>query len=250
MTTTANEGHTQEAAVGPSRPKTTQLPHVLRYTARFVALLLVAAALAAAMAQEPLARSAELMVQTGAATLGAWAALVTEGLGARGPTVRAALLWSLLAAAATAGLAIAGGFDFAAAAVAVGAFVLVSCFGLLLVLARAGTGDAFAAGMLLVTAAALCVCAPLWLGPVAESFAERGALVNTIVALSPLSYLAALADFDYLRATWFYEHSALGALRYEYPSVWLQSVLYTLPLAATAALRLRAKTSNSFARSY
>jgi hypothetical protein len=236
MTTRANEGHTQEAQADPAEAAPSVLAELMPTAARLAALVLVGLALAAALAVEPLARSAELTVLAGAVTLGAWAGVLLDGLGLRRSTVRAALVWGGSAAAATALLGVSGGFGLGAAAVAVGVFVLVASFGLLLHFLGRVLQDRLAASALLVAAVALCAAAPLWLGPLAESLAERTVIVNTIVALSPLTYLAALADFDYLRATWFYEHSALGALRYEYPSVWLQSAFYALPLAAAVAV--------------
>ncbi len=70
----------------------------------------------------------------------------------------------------------------------------------------------------LVTALFVTACAaPLFLGPVAELFPERRWLLNALVWMSPLSHLAPLLDFDYLRTPWFYEHARLGGYRFGYP---------------------------------
>jgi len=69
----------------------------------------------------------------------------------------------------------------------------------------------------------LAAVAPLWLGPVAERFADIPIVVNGIVAASPLSYLAAAVGDDYLRGIWFYQHTPLGSLHYVYPSALLYS---------------------------
>ena len=61
---------------------------------------------------------------------------------------------------------------------------------------------------------------PIWLGPLAETAGNPMLLTNWIVAVSPLSALAVALDLDVLRTNWFYQHSALGSLRYEYFS-WL-----------------------------
>ena len=61
---------------------------------------------------------------------------------------------------------------------------------------------------------------PIWLGPIAETAGNPMLLTNLIVAASPLSALAVALDLDVLRTNWFYQHSALGSLRYEYFS-WL-----------------------------
>jgi hypothetical protein len=61
---------------------------------------------------------------------------------------------------------------------------------------------------------------PIWLGPIAEAAGNPMWLTNLIVAASPLSALAVALDLDVLRTNWFYQHSVLGSLRYEYFS-WL-----------------------------
>ena len=85
--------------------------------------------------------------------------------------------------------------------------------------------------------------APLWLGPVAELFATRQPVVDLIVAASPLSYLASLISFDYLRSDWFYQHTIFGALRYDYPSPPLMTLTYltiaALALALSRTLSMR-----------
>ncbi len=87
--------------------------------------------------------------------------------------------------------------------------------------------------------------APLWLGPAAELFATRQPIVDLIVASSPLSYLASLISFDYLRSDWFYQHTSFGALRYDYPSPQLMTLIYltiavlALTLSKTLSTRRR-----------
>ncbi|RPI59365.1 MAG: hypothetical protein EHM50_09320 [Lysobacterales bacterium] len=137
----------------------------------------------------------------------------------------------LTAAAAT------GSVERGAVAVMAGAFVLVGSFGFVLAFASALLRDPLMAVTLVGSLGALAAAGPLWLGPIAEGFAPTGAFVDAVVAGTPLTFLAVLVDHDYLRATWFYEHSALGALRYDYPSVVSLSLVYALPFAAAAALR-------------
>lgn len=67
------------------------------------------------------------------------------------------------------------------------------------------------------------LAAPVWLAPVAELSGNSIGITNAIVAISPLSAFAVALDVDYLRTSWFYEHSVLGSLRYSYPS-WLHYV--------------------------
>jgi hypothetical protein len=164
---------------------------------------------------------AVLLVRAVSATLAAGSALRCAA--------HAALAVAILAA-------VTGRIVGSAAAVAAGAFLLVAAFGLLMALLSAWLNDRLTAAALAAVVSALAAAAPLWLGPIAERFASTGALVDAVVAATPLTFLAVLVDHDYLRATWFYEHSALGALRYDYPSVVSLFVVYALPLAAAAAL--------------
>ena len=146
-------------------------------------------------------------------------------------------VWSLTSAAAAAMLIVARFSltalgDAAAMALGVGVvvFTAASVQQLLIALSqdrRRSTGVVLA--LLLVTS-----LAPLWLGPVAELFATQQPVVDLIVASSPLSYLASLIFFDYLRSDWFYQHTVFGALRYDYPSPQLMTLAYL----STAALAL------------
>jgi uncharacterized protein (DUF983 family) len=60
------------------------------------------------------------------------------------------------------------------------------------------------------------IAAPVWLGPIAEVAGNPAGLTNLIAGISPLSAFAVALDADILRTNWFYTHSALGSLRYEY----------------------------------
>lgn len=62
-----------------------------------------------------------------------------------------------------------------------------------------------------------CLGIPLWLAPWLQSV-DTVLSASAVVAASPLSHLSVLIDFDYLRAQWFYRHSPLGGLRFDYPS--------------------------------
>lgn len=75
----------------------------------------------------------------------------------------------------------------------------------------------------------LAVAAPLWAAPLAELNAS---LASLVACISPLSLLGVLVDYDYLRSAFFYQHSALGALAYRYPS----AVAFAGCYAAAAAL--------------
>lgn len=82
--------------------------------------------------------------------------------------------------------------------------------------------------------------APIWLGPAAEAHSSSTFLTDLSLAVSPLSYLSSLANYDYLRTPWFYRHCPLGALRYEYASpVWISLVYILLGTLGTLVARHR-----------
>lgn len=86
----------------------------------------------------------------------------------------------------------------------------------------------------------LCVlvtATPLWLGPFTEHLIESQALTNTVISVSPLTYLAVLTDYDYLRSSWFYSHTPFGELRYTYPSALALTAFYMLLCAALPVFR-------------
>jgi uncharacterized membrane protein YdcZ (DUF606 family) len=70
--------------------------------------------------------------------------------------------------------------------------------------------------------------APVWLGPWAALLASISSFTNTIVWISPLTYLYVMGDVDYLRIQWFYVNTPLGGLRYTYPEWNTASVVYIL----------------------
>jgi hypothetical protein len=64
----------------------------------------------------------------------------------------------------------------------------------------------------------LAGAAPLWLGPAAELAAtKRPQALAAVVAVSPLTHLAVTSGNDLLRNQWFYQHSNLSGLRFDYP---------------------------------
>ncbi|HHH38656.1 MAG TPA: hypothetical protein ENK50_03660 [Sedimenticola sp.] len=66
-------------------------------------------------------------------------------------------------------------------------------------------------------ACAIVASAPLWAGPLLDTRLPVEAAVDPLIAFSPLTYLASLMDWDYLRGEWFYRHSPFGGMRYSYP---------------------------------
>ena len=65
---------------------------------------------------------------------------------------------------------------------------------------------------------------PLWMAPWVESIAATPPKLYVLLWSSPLSYLAEMLDYDYLRNQWFYRHTPYGMLRYAYPDKTLFSV--------------------------
>ena len=90
------------------------------------------------------------------------------------------------------------------------------------------------------------LAAPLYLGVVAEATSHH-TLVDSIIAASPVSYLAGIADYDYLRSTWFYQNMPFGGLRFNYPAPGIMTVCYlsiTLVLAGASILGNRLNLRN------
>ncbi len=85
----------------------------------------------------------------------------------------------------------------------------------------------------------LASSAPLWAAPLAELHAP---LATLVACASPLSLLGVLMDHDYLRTAFFYQHSALGALSYRYPSAGVFAGAYAAVATALWAIALRPKT--------
>jgi hypothetical protein len=87
---------------------------------------------------------------------------------------------------------------------------------------------------------AVCVfvtlCAlPVWLGPWIEALAvSHPAVLQALLWLCPLTYLAVLFEYDVLREQWFYQHTPFGLLRYDYPAAGWASLCW----AGVAALAL------------
>jgi hypothetical protein len=75
----------------------------------------------------------------------------------------------------------------------------------------------------LLTAFVVLGATPIWLGPVVEATGNPLLLTNLVVAVSPLCAISVALDIDLLRSGWFYTHSVLGSLRYDYLS-WISYV--------------------------
>ncbi|MEP7138520.1 MAG: hypothetical protein ABI745_02760 [Caldimonas sp.] len=166
-----------------------------------------------------------------AAVMATLAPLLWPGTGARSEgTATRVVGWSLAATtlAAAVIVAIAG---FAQPALPV--FLLCAMLLAILIIVHAaiafvehrwrqGWGDADGARELAGRAVALAFVIvstlPFWFGPIAQVVSVRHPrVIDLAVALSPITHLAVASGSDVLRATWFYEHSNLSALRVSTP---------------------------------
>jgi len=122
-----------------------------------------------------------------------------------------------------------------AAGVGILLFMLASLSSLL---QRAGV-DRPAAAWWVILATGLLASSTVWSGPLLDTLAPGRPVIDSIIASSPLSYLATLAEWDYLRGEWFYRHAPFGGLRYDYLSASTVSLACLgIGLAAQLASRL------------
>lgn len=113
-----------------------------------------------------------------------------------------------------------------------GVLILVLLFSAMQRLIRAYTSSYADTMMLFTLITGALFVAPLYMSAVAETTSHQ-VLVDAIIAASPVSYLAGIADYDYLRSNWFYQHTPFGGLRFNYPNPVLMTICY---LATTFVL--------------
>jgi hypothetical protein len=217
---------------------------------RFAGLVATALLLVAALGalSDDLQGSARVVLVT--AVVGALAPLFWPGRAAttRSTTMRIAG-WSLATTALAAGLAALGGNAALLAPRIAGAclvlfLVLVAAHALTAVLEallrRRGAGPDRAreiSAWLTTAALAALAAAPLWLGPAAEVASQaRPRAVDAVVAVSPLTHLAVASGNDLLRNQWFYQHSNLSGLRFDYPRLGAVLACYVVLAAALLAI--------------
>jgi len=217
--------------------------------ARFAGLAATALLLLAALGANDadLQPSARIVLVT--AVVGLLAPLFWPGRAgtARATTVRI-IGWSLAGAGLAAAVAVFSGLGLERLPRAVNSLAVLF-LALVAVHALAAAGEGFlrrrAAGPEAAreSAAWMAACAlvtlgaaPLWLGPAAElALADRARAVETVVAVSPLTHLAVASGNDLLRNQWFYQHSNLAGLRFDYPRLAPVMTAYCL-LAAVLLL--------------
>lgn len=106
--------------------------------------------------------------------------------------------------------------------------------------------NAYASWLAATFTAALLGLAPLWLGPVVDMGASDLVSADLVVTLSPMSHIATLLDWDFLRSEWFYQHSPFGGLRYDYPNPVATAIVYLAIGLAGHLLLARARQPDTF----
>jgi hypothetical protein len=95
------------------------------------------------------------------------------------------------------------------------------------------------AGRAVVMALAAFGSLPLWLGPAAETLSSRhGWAIDALLDLSPVVHLAMASGNDLLRNQWFYQHSNIASLQFEYPGLVGVAWSYALLLAVLGLLAM------------
>jgi len=130
--------------------------------------------------------------------------------------LQAILVWSLTVVLIFAALALPGHERIAPGLMGrttLSLFLMTAISSLLVsMLARGST----AARQTVFCGAAILSALPVWLGPLVEISGDSPLVTDTVIGASPITVLAVALDLDYLRATWFYGHTVIGSLRYDY----------------------------------
>lgn len=233
--------------------------------ARGAALLVAAlAAMVALGATDPHTQPSALRLMV-TCVVGLLAPLFWPGAAAtHGGTVLRVLAWSFAATALAALLLFALGSSrqplphVAEACVMLGLVLVVahSATALLEFRWHAAQPDALArrelASRSVVFALAMFGALPLWLGPAAEALSSRhGWAVDATLAVSPAVHLAVASGNDLLRNQWWYEHSNIAALQFDYPGMpaifgSYALALLALGLLAMALLHRRSKARDTY----
>ncbi len=110
---------------------------------------------------------------------------------------------------------------------------------------RVLTGDPGTAAAWALALVCMVASTPVWWLPLHGSIDPGPIGLNALVAANPLTHIAVLTGTDWPRSDWFYRHSALGSLRYAYPSPSAVVLWYLLIpsawLTARRAIRIAAR---------
>jgi hypothetical protein len=193
--------------------------------------------------------SVALLVCTGSAIL--LALLLLPAALKRSPAhsaTPAVLGWSFTTAVVAALLCVRrlGDIPQAANLFAIGAsaFMAVLMFGALVALLRRGCRNTARAHGAVVTAILLATSAPLWLGPLLAWSRPSVLLTDAVVNVSPISHLAVMFRYDFLRSVWFYQHTPFPGLRYDYFSATSVCLVYVATAAALLIIEALASKRN------
>ena len=107
------------------------------------------------------------------------------------------------------------------------------------------TTDISSAPLLVFLITTTLTTATIWSGNWIEHIGSQNT-TDSIIAISPLTYLASMLDYDYLRSQWFYSHTPYGSLRYHYPH-WLSYLIVYLGITALLSFverQLKIKANN------
>jgi hypothetical protein len=176
------------------------------------------------------------------------AALLAPVDAGRGKRVRAMLLWAAMAAAGFLSLSWSPLFfeqGNRSVQLAGAVLILVLLFSSMQSLIRAYAPSRASSMTLFTLLAGVFITAPLYLSVAAEAAPHQALVVDSIIAASPVSYLSGIADYDYLRSGWFYQHMPFGGLRFNYPDPGFMTVCYvvfTLVLGVANTLGNRPET--------
>ena len=118
-----------------------------------------------------------------------------------------------------------------------GVFVLLLLFGSLFSLIQTYTPSNANSMTLFTLVSTAVIAAPLYLGVVAEATSNQ-AIIDSIIAVSPISYLAGIMDYDYLRSSWFYQHMPYAGLRFNYTASGMLTVCYLITTFTLIAIKM------------
>lgn len=125
---------------------------------------------------------------------------------------------------------------------AVGVLILVLLLSSLAALLNLFFSSESESTIVLVCIVGVAITAPLVLADLAG---QSKSVLDTVIAASPLTYLATLIEYDYLKSTWFYQNTPFGGIRYDYIPVGASSLAYgVLIVLLTLATHWVGRTAN------
>lgn len=74
--------------------------------------------------------------------------------------------------------------------------------------------------------AAMMTSSPVWLAPVVDLYQPGDTIINTIIAVTPLTHFSVASEYDFLRSEWMYRNTPFGSLLFSYPGFTLITTGY------------------------